>query len=192
LAIAILVFVAGGCVRTIQPILKDDQAVLDNSIVGKWVNEKGKQVCDVQPAHNDNVYTLLYTGKDGKAATFLLRIGKVGDLMIAEIRPAGAPGPSDARRLYLLPLYTFSVIQQTSPKAVLQVMDADWLKKYLDEHPGELQTANLGHGDFVVTSSTEEFQAFLLRHCKDKGIFGEPAALVRPGDPTTRHAATAP
>lgn len=193
LTVAILLFVASGCVRTIQPILKDDQVVLDNSIVGKWVDDEGKQSYDVQPANRDKVYKSLYTDKDAKQANFLVRMGKIGGMTVAEIRPDDpAPDASDACKIYLLPLYTFVVIQQTSPKLVVQPMDPDWLKKYLDAHAGELQIAKVGDNDFVVTSTTEEFQAFLLRHSKDEGIFDKPAALVHPGDPTTRHAAMAP
>lgn len=182
-----LLFLAQGCVRTIQPILNDDQVVEANDLLGKWVTDDGKQFVDVQPGEQPNIYRVLYTDEGGKKGTFVGRMGKVGELRLVELQPEDPmPNASDVYRAHLLKVYSFLLVRQTKPRLVIATMSADWLKKYIDAHPGELQTISPTKDDLIVTSPTADFQLFLLQHWKDDGAFGEPGTLVRPGDPTTR------
>jgi hypothetical protein len=65
------------------------------------------------------------------------------------------------------------------------MMDPDWLQKYVDAHPAELATYRPDKDTLLITAKTEDFQAFLLRHERDDGAFGDDVAFTRPGDPTT-------
>ncbi len=188
----VLSIVAGGCVRSIQPLLKDDQLVLDDSVVGTWKPDDEKSLVEIQKPGDDKSYKVLYTDKDGKKGTFMVRLGKIQDLLIAEIRPDDpAPAASDVYKAHLLPVYSFLVIHQTTPDIRFVLMDPEWLEKYLKDHPGELQLAAAGEGGrdgWVIISPNSDIQAFLLRHRNDPKAFGEEARLVRQG-PTTAPAA---
>lgn len=176
-----------GCVRTIQPVLNDDQAIEDNALLGKWVTDDGKQTVDVQPGDQANFYRVTYADEGGKKGAFLGRIGKVGELQLIELQPDDpAPAASDVYKAHLLKMYSFLLVRQTKPNLVVSTMSADWLKKYIDAHPGELQSISPSKDDLIVTSPTADFQVFLLRHWKDEGAFGDPGTFVRPGDPTTQ------
>lgn len=182
----------GGCVRTLQPVLKEDQvAPTDPSLLGKWVSKEGTESVEVSVAEKERTYQAVYTEAGGKKATLLVRLGKVGELTLAELYPQdSAPEMSDIAKAHLLPVYSFMIIRETKPELVCSVMGQDWLKKYLDQHPNELQAVRRDD-DILVTSSTTDIQAFLLAHFKDEGAFGEPNAFVRPGDPATQPAAPA-
>lgn len=190
LSIVLLATMVAGCVRTIQPVLKDGQLKLDDSLVGKWVAKDGKESIAIQPpAPNTKTYRILYHDKDGKQAALLGRLGKVGDIMVIELHADNpVPDASTAYKAHLLPVYSFLVVHQTTPDLVVSFMDQDWLKKYLVDHPDELKVIpNID--DQVVTSSTDELQAFLLRHYKDPGALSEEGVFVRAPKATT-HAAT--
>jgi len=178
-----------GCVRTLQPVLKDDQvAPIDKSLLGKWVSAAGDESVDVQLSDKDGTYSALYTDKDGKKGTLLIRMGKVGDLTLAELTPDDpAPSASAIVKYHLVPVYSFLVVRQTGPQFVFATMGEDWLKKYLDQHPNELQTVSRDNS-VIVSSATADIQAFLVRHQKDEGALNE-ASFVRAGDPTTQPAA---
>ncbi|HEY2589551.1 MAG TPA: hypothetical protein VGI81_27640 [Tepidisphaeraceae bacterium] len=185
-----LLLLAQGCVRSIQPILKDDQVIEANDLLGKWVTDDGKQLVDVQPGDQANVYRVSYTDEGGKKGAFLGRIGKVGELQLIELQPEDPmPAASDVYRAHLLKVYSFLLVRQTKPRLVISTMSVDWLKKYVDAHPGDLQTISPTKDDLIVTSPTADFQRFLLQHWKDDGAFGDPGTFVRPGDPATRPAA---
>jgi hypothetical protein len=80
-------------------------------------------------------------------------------------------------------LYSFLVVDQTTPQLAVCPMSVDWLKKYIDAHPGELAVASEKPDDFLVTASTEDFQAFFLRHYKDPGAMDDKTTFVHPGKP---------
>jgi hypothetical protein len=175
--------VVGGCVRSIQPVLKDQQLIVDQSVVGTWIPENEKSVIEIQKPGDDKSYKVLYTDQDGKKGTFLVRLGKMDDLLIAEVRPDDpAPGASDVYKAHLVPVYSFMIVTQTVPEIHLRLMKPDWLEKYVQDHPGELQLATLGENGksgSVVTSSTDDIQSFILRHHNDQNALGNEARLVR-------------
>jgi hypothetical protein len=193
LMLVVLCLLATGCVRTTQPVLKDEQVTVDPSLLGQWVSEDGKESVDIQPpVPNSQTYRLIYRDSKGKQARLLGRIGKIGPLTVVELHAENPlPDASDVYKAYSLPVYSWLVVHQTTPQLIVSSMDPNWLKKYLAAHPGELKVIpNLDEP--VVTSSTDEFQAFVLKHYKDPGALGKRGVLIRPhpGDGTT--AATQP
>src|SRR5438045_1127533 len=105
--LAVVVLLLGGCVRTIQPILKDEQVVIDKSLVGKWVSDDGTESVEISPPSEDKAHKVLYTDKDGKKGAFVVRLGKIGEMLIAEVRAEDpAPNAADLYKAHLIPLYS--------------------------------------------------------------------------------------
>jgi len=179
---------SGGCVRTMNPILKDDQVISNDALIGKWVAKDGKVTGDLR-AGDDNKYKLTYSNEQGKVSNLLVRFGKIGDVSVAEISPDSPPIPANTGEEYtslLAPMYTLVVIDSTQPQLQLTAISTDWLKKYVQAHPDDLSVNN--PNDLIVQASTQDFQRFFLKHYKDDGMLGEPAIFVHPGDPTTQPA----
>src|SRR5207244_2228794 len=81
-----------------------------------WVTDDGKQSAEIQPAGEDKTYRLAYTDQDGKKAPLIGRLGKVGELTVAEFHADDpAPDSSDVYKVHLLPLYTFLIVHQPPP-----------------------------------------------------------------------------
>jgi hypothetical protein len=188
---AMFLFIGSGCVRTIQPVLKDEQVVTDNRFLGSWVGENGKASGEVSATDDHKGYKLLYTDEQGKQANLLLRLGKIGDMLIAESTIEDpAPDASDVYKVHLLPLHSFMVVKEgTASRLVLKLMDPEWLAKFIDAHPTELAIVRPSKEDLIISASTDDFQNFLIHHASDDGAFGNDAVFVRPGDPTTRSSA---
>lgn len=192
LSAALLLCLASGCVRSIQPILKDDQLSTDDRLLGNWVSSDGTCHGEISPSDTPKDYKLLYTDKDGKTANLLVRLGKVGDMTFAQ-STVGDPLPdaSDIHKLHLLPLYSFALIKQMTPtRIVLKLMQDGWLGKYVQAHPDEIATIKVDKGELLISATTDDLQAFLIRHEKDDGAYGDDALFVRPNDPTTRPTTT--
>ena len=187
MGIILLSMLAGGCVRSIHPILKDEQVILDGSVVGKWVSANGNESIEVRAPSEDKIHDVIYTEGEGKKSALKVRLGKVGDLTIAEITAADpAPDAGDIYKSHIMRLYSLLIINETKPSLVISTVAGkeDWLKKYVAQHPGELQLLD----DSIVTSSTEEFQAFILRHIKDEGFVGDKQTFTRPNDAAVKPA----
>jgi len=57
-AVLLLAPLLAGCVRTIQPVLKDEQvAPIDTALLGKWESAEGTESADVQPTDKDGTYS---------------------------------------------------------------------------------------------------------------------------------------
>jgi hypothetical protein len=182
----VISLLAGGCVRSTHPVLKDEQVNSNDALLGKWVSKDGKVSAELRPGDN-NKYKLSYTNGDGKTGNFLVRFGKIGDVQVAEMSAdAFTPDTGDEYKSLLMPLYSMVVIQKTSPDLELTAISVDWLKKYVQAHPDELDVTN--PDELIVTASTDDFQAFFTRHLKDAGMLGETSVFVHPGDPMTRPA----
>lgn len=190
LAAMVCCVVACGCVRSVQPILKAEQVRADPTLAGDWKPADGKGLVQIQAPAEDKSYKVIYTDEDGKKGTFIVRLGKIQDLMVAELSPDDpALASSDVYKAHLMPLYSFFLVDRTSPDIQLRLMKPEWLEKYVKEHPDELQLLPEPGKEHqgIVTSSTDQIQAFLLRHQKDADAFGEPARLLRvAAPPTTR------
>ncbi len=166
-------------------------APVDKALLGKWVSTDGDESLNVQASDKDGEYRGDYKDRDGKKSTLLIRLGKVGDLTLAEIRADDpAPDASDVVKYHLLPLYSFFIVRQTKPQIVFTTLGPNWFNSYVDGHPNELQVVKREDAA-IVSSPTADFQAFLLRHYKDEGALAKDASFVRPGDATTRPAAPA-
>jgi hypothetical protein len=183
----LLALLGTGCVRSIQPVLKDDQAMLQPALVGKWqiVDEKGS--IEVSPADENKSYKVLYTDKEGKPGKFVVRFGKLDQTLVAEVSPdEPEPDSSGAYKLHLLPLHSWLVIDKLDPRPVVATVSAKWMVRYLKEHPDELKAAQIGDEDVVLNCSTEDLQKFIVKHLKDEGFLDAPTTLKRPDTAATQ------
>jgi hypothetical protein len=174
-----------GCVRSIQPILLDNQVIVDNSLVGKWVgSDTAKpQTIVVGAPDKNSLCDVVYTSTDDKGAHpihVLARVGKIGDRLIAEVRPAPpAEGSADSSPL-LLPVFSFVVIEKANDQLTLSVLDGDWTTKYITAHPQELTTVNDPNGDLLVLNTpTSALQDFLKKHLGDDGALASKTVFIR-------------
>lgn len=176
----------GGCVSSTQPILQDNQVIVDNSLVGKWVGtDKQKTETIVVGAPDKNsLCDVVYTSTDDKGdhpIHVLARVGKIGDRLIAELRPVPpADGSADSNPL-LMPLYTFVVVEKGNGQLTLSMLDLDWTKKYIEDHPQELPTINKpgNAGDLILNAATDALQDFLKKHLGDDGALKTKTVFVR-------------
>lgn len=189
MVMAAVLMLLGGCVRSLQPVLTDDQVTMDRSLAGQWVSEDGKQSFKATPAADGKRYDVVYTDEHGKVGRFAVRLGRVGELTIAEVSPGQLPEEvSEIYQAHLLPLYSFLLLQKTPTGLNVATMSQEWLLKYLEAHPGELQIAGQDKDRTIVISPTADLQQFILHHWQDEDAMGKPALFVHPGEPTTRAA----
>jgi hypothetical protein len=170
----------GGCVRSINPVLMDEQVGEYPQLAGSWVTSENESRFDL--AADGKTFKANYVDEDGKTGQFVVRIGKVGELTVAECGPGELPGAdklSPVYAIHVVPTYSFFVVTQTQPQLRGRTLKLEWLRSYVGEHPDELPMA--GHGDSaIVIATTDQLQAFIQKHWGNKDAWTDEVAYSRP------------
>lgn len=213
-----------GCVRSVYPILKDEQVIQDESLEGDWITSDGEIQMDAKAqSHIGERYQpfaaldldfsegktriplwgyrviVSETKNDLQRTALRVRLGKVGQMTLAEFSLAAdqwrqPDKPNIVEDQMIRPLYSVAQVEFVTPDHLrVRMIDNEWLKTYLQQHPDELRLLNKDLSMPELVSTTEEIQAFLIKHAND-GFWSKGSLdFVRPGDPTTQpDAATQP
>lgn len=186
IACVIFLLIAGGCVRSLNPVLEDQQVIAVPDLAGDWVStEDPKGTAQFTP--DGNAFKLSITDKDGKRGQFDARCGKVGPLTILEVAPAEMETKaSDIWQAHLVPSYSFFVLTQTTPELRAKTIKAEWLKDYLAKNPAELRMAEKKGDEGLIAAPTAQLQQFIVKHWPDKEAWADEIVLVRSTKAATR------
>jgi hypothetical protein len=172
-----------GCVQSLQPYYKDNQLFYDPNLVGKWTDADQQNTVVITGDADKKVYTVVLTDEKGKTGSFIMHLAKVQDHMIADIFPddlkEGDLKVNDEYALHLLPVHSFMMVEYSPPDLRVRQMDFDWFKRYVDAHPDEVAYQKLQGDHYILTGTTDQVQAFVLKHASEKGAFGEAQDVIR-------------
>lgn len=177
-----LLALAGGCVPSLNPLYTEQDLVFDPALVGVWGDDNkmaGSKESWAFTKAGEKEYRAVYTDNDGNPGEFVAHLAKIEGRLFLDLYPE-APDlkENDFYKMHLIPVHTFLLVSQIGPTLKMAVMDPDWMKKYLEEHPDALPH-QLRDKAVILTASTEELQAFVLAHLKDEDMFGKPSDIPR-------------
>ena len=182
-----------GCVRSLQPIIKPEQAVKIEGIEGKWVSADDDKQCVLEIAAAGDGYSILYTEKDNEPGTFNMLLGRMGDMLIADVMPADMPKTTPGQVALTIPVHMALHVTRTSPQLAVKGLKSDWFRENVAAHPDEIATVK-SDDDPIITASTEQIQAFLIRHAHDEDAWSDERVFARApaadNRPTTQRTAT--
>lgn len=166
--VLIAVSLLGGCVRSLQPFHTPDQVVFDPALVGEWASKN--ESWTVTRARG-NGYRLVHADGDGRIGTFNAHLFRVAGTLFVDLAPVRTDGrESEFYDGHLLTTHTVFIVTQTAPAPRFLFLSEKWLAELLRVDPGALSHQRFGD-DIVITASTREVQAFLLRHRHTSGAF---------------------
>lgn len=182
-----------GCVRSLEPVINPEQAVKVPEVEGKWISAKGdKERLDI--TNDGNGYKVVFVNEEGKSGTFSVVFGHVGEMTIADVMPSEPPENAGTQVMLMVPVHMPIRVTQTSGQLVIKVLKPDWFKDYQAAHPEELTTVKIDD-EPIISASTEQIQAFLIKHAGDADAWTDETAFVRDSAttrPATQSAATNP
>jgi hypothetical protein len=169
-----------GCVQSLYPFYTDDQLAFDPALGGVWANGDGKAILEVTPVPDDKSYNLTYTDGDKKTGRFIVHLARAQDMLIADVFPAEPKlDSSDVYTAHLLPVHSFMLVERGDGVLRLRTMSFDWLKGYLKDHPGAIRCETIDKDRIVLTAPPADAQAFVLKHVKTEGAYGETTEFKR-------------
>ncbi len=186
-----LAILLGGCVPVISlhPLYTEKDVVLDKKLYGTWVNDSNDSKTTWEFKSIDepkNAYKLIFTDEEGMKGSFVAHLVKLQDKLFLDIFPSELPwNPEDPNKmdwpynsLFLIPAHTFVKIDSIEPQLKLRLTLESKMEELLKENPSALEHTTVGDR-LVLTGSTKELQAFVLKYADDERVFTDQVTLSR-------------
>ena len=173
--------VLSGCVPSLNPLYTEKDLVFDPALVGIWADAENAD-SDTWTFEKDGAkaYKLVINEK-GDAREFEAHLFKLGTNLFLDFSPSDSL--KEVRQEFikacLLPAHLFAKVTQIEPALGFAFLDPEWLEKLLKENPQALRHEIIQQERLVLTASTQELQAFLLKQASDPKAFAKPGTLQR-------------
>ncbi|MEW5925335.1 MAG: hypothetical protein AB1746_15240 [Candidatus Zixiibacteriota bacterium] len=167
-----------GCLSiSLNPFYENKDLVFDSALLGTWAEKDGDTHVIFEMA-GEKAYIMTNVEYE-QESKFEAHLAKVGDKLFLDLYPRD-PGVNinDLYRDHMIGVHSFYLVHQIEPNLVVSTLEYDWLKKYLTENPNALPWVIAGDR-IVLTASTAELQAFVLKNLNKEGAFCEPAEFYR-------------
>lgn len=180
LCVSILIWIVG-CVPSLNPIWTEKDLIFDAALLGTW-RDKDSKATFVFTKTGDKEYRVLQTDDNGVKAEFEVRLAKLKDRRFLDFTIKNVEDDqiklNDWARFSIIPGHLILLVHATELELRIAAMNPDWLKEHVEKKPKAIATRKHGDG-LVLTASTEELQAFVLKHSGENELFGGPMRLVR-------------
>jgi hypothetical protein len=185
----LLAALLGGCVpvMSLHPLYTDKDIAFEEKLLGTWVDDNNETTwefsCPNEPA---KTYKLIFVDDESKKGSFDVYLTKLQNKLYLDVYPGESPwDEKDPNRLiwpynslFLIPAHTFIKIDSVEPQLKMRLTDDDEMEKLLKEDPNAVKHESVKDG-FVLTASTKELQAFVLKYADDSRLFTEEIVLRR-------------
>ncbi|HUK31071.1 MAG TPA: hypothetical protein VLV89_08155 [Candidatus Acidoferrum sp.] len=183
--VAICLFL-GGCAPVMTLFKLYDASVVtnDDQIVGDWeiltTDSDAKPTCCMVFAKSDDGYTVTIPDADDKEIwTSLAHLVKLGDSLFIDVAPKEEKYKETTRFPFPeIKVHTFGRIWIEKDKVRMELLDDDGMKGAMVKGKTRLTYVD-GEDGLVVTSTTEQLQAFAKEHADDKDAFSFELNLQR-------------
>lgn len=178
-----------GCIRSLYPLFTEDDLFFMPSLIGTWIEEEGKDTWTFVK-EGEKEYTLYHYQAEyeetggikmcGDTVKFSAQLGKLDKYFFLDIFP-NKPETKVKNGFYnyhLLPIHTISRLWIEGDTLKLSMLDNDWIEKMIDNNAFKIQHARPNE-QLILTASTEELQALVIKYAENSKAFPKPGVLHR-------------
>lgn len=198
----LLAALLGGCipVMSLHPLYNKEDVVFEKNLLGIWVDDSNettwefKRVVDEsdstykfkRPDESEKAYELVfYNNEDGIKGSFFAHLVKLENRLFLDVYPSqlpcAKPDPNEDwvyNIFFLVPVHTFIKIESIEPQLKMRLTDDDEMEKLLKEDPNAVKY-ELADDKLILTASTKELQAFVLKYADDSRVFSDAIVYSR-------------
>ncbi len=172
LLIALIAAAGASCVRSLQPLFRDEDLLFDERLIGSFTDSEGEDLWTFERDGEKEYLLTCRTGDDEEAAVFRGRLGRLGGALFLDLTPekgsAGEPR-NHFMALHLIPAHTFWRIRFEGGLH-MDPFSPDWLKEAISS--GRVKIAHYAAPDeIILTAGTKELQALLAGLAEDDEAF---------------------
>jgi hypothetical protein len=190
----LLAALLGGClpVLSLHPLYTDKDVAFEEKLLGTWVDDtnSSETVWDFERVEKpQNAYKLTFSDEDGHKGSFIAYMLKLQDRLFLDAYPSELPWePKDPNKvdflynnMFLLPTHTFIKIESIEPQLKMRLTLDSKMEELLKENPDAVQHTMI-EDRLVLTASTKELQAFVLKYADNENLFADEIVLNRKAD----------
>ena len=188
----LLAVLLGGClpVISLHPLFTKENLVFEEKLLGTWVDDPNSPEVTWEferIAEKEKAYKLIFSDDKGKKGLFVTHLVKLENRLFMDVYPAELPweqeDPNNLKwpynAFFLIPAHTFIKVSSIEPQLKMRITNGDEMEKLLKEDPNAVKHISL-EDRLVLTASTKELQAFVLKYADDERVFtGEEIVLNR-------------
>ncbi len=184
----ILAVLLGGClpVMSLHSLYTEKDVVFEEKLLGTWIDDSNNIWKFKRTDESEKAYELFIRDKEGEKGLFVAYLVKLENRLFLDVYPGKPPwGEEDPNKLewpynalFSVPAHTFIKIDSIEPQLKLRTTDDDKLKELLKEDPNVVKHEFVEDG-MILTASTKELQAFVLKYADDSRVFPEETVLNR-------------
>ncbi len=187
----LLAVLLGGCVpvMSLHSLYTKENVVFEEKLLGTWMDDPNspETIWEFNRIEEpENAYRLVLSDKDGKKGSFVAHLVKLENSLFLDVFPDEFPcdteDPNKTDWLYnvffLVPVHTFIKIDSIGPQLKMRLTDDDKMAKLFKEDPNAVKHMSI-EDRLILTASTEELQAFVLKYADDSRVFPDEIVLNR-------------
>lgn len=187
----LLAVLLGGCVPvlSLNSLYTEENVVFDQKLLGTWVDDPNRPEVTWEferLEEPNNAYKLVFSDEDDKKGSFIVHLVKLRNRLFLDVYPGELPwepdDPNEVKWLYnsffLIPAHTFMRIDSIEPQLRMRLTDDDEMAELLKEDPNTVKHISI-EDRLILTASTKELQAFVLKYAVDRRVFSNEVILNR-------------
>ena len=187
----LLAALLGGCVpvMSLHSLYTEENVVFEEKLLGTWVDEPNSPETIWEFNRIDepkNAYKLILSDDKGQKGSFVAHLVKLENSLFLDVFPDEFPcdteDPNKTDWLYnvffLVPVHTFIKIDSIEPQLKMRLADDDKMAELLEEDPNAVKHMSI-EDRLILTASTKELQAFVLKYADDNRVFPDKIVLNR-------------
>jgi len=183
-----------GCVpvMSLNPLSSEKDAVFEDKLLGTWVDNDSNDTWEFKwPDVSEKAYVLIFSHREDKKelkGSFFARLIKLENKFFFDIYSDDWPigkleDPNKImwpyNSVFFVPVHTFIKIDSFEPELKFRLTDDDKMKELFDKDPNAVKHEFYKDNKFVLTASTKELQAFVLKYVDDNRVFSNEIKLTR-------------
>jgi hypothetical protein len=199
-----LTVLLAGCVPIIslQPLFTKENLTFDEKLLGTWAEDVNKpeagweftrlsesEAEGLPPSFRSEVnqfYRLNLTDAEGRKGSLVACLVKLQDRLFLDVFPdkfpSGEQDPEKAKLVFnayfFVPAHVFVRVDAIGPQLKLRLTNDDEFKKLVEAEPGAVEFTTVEDRP-ILTASTKELQAFVLKHAANDQLFSGEITLTR-------------
>ena len=162
-----------GCEPTssLHPLFGPGDRVFEPALVGDWVSEadtdrSAEEIQLTLRAVRENAYELIFVDENKKSYRLRAQSARLGNFLFLDV----SPDDRDADGVLQIPAHAFFKVQLEPETLELAYLDDEWLKERVLQKKVQIAHELLG-SDIVLTASTKDLQALVLKFATDPAAF---------------------
>ena len=194
----LLAALLGGCipVMSLHPLYTEENLVFEEKLLGIWVDDANGTWEFRRPDKSEKAYELVLSSPEGNRGSFVANLVKLENSLFLDVYPKQFPceleDPNKTEwhynAFFYMPAHTFIKIDSIEPQLRMRLTDDEKMGELLAEDPNVVkhEVVEDYDGGIVLTASTKELQAFVLKYADDSRLFTDEIIYSRKKPNTTK------